>query len=518
MLPGATEDLEVSYAGASGTPVEFAVLAPEADVDRGPAEEPAVSPGASLDPANALVDGAGRARTRLTVGSTPGTFRVRARILGVEPVFFEIEVSPVAQPSVAVLVRYEGLREVSSRSAAVVLGMSCSDELPIEKPNNVEVRTSDDPKMQLEFPLVPKAKYAILAWGRDSTGAVQAFGCAEHTALLTDDKLDAESVVYVDIDDRPLRFVGSFPLELNLDLSASMARLGDTTEAAARAQLSDEEFANAALYFDAVQATLEGLNKTAEAEQWAAQRASVLAGLDAALAPKGIELAGSELAQALQRIGKSLSVGGTLGVGATNSLMELSIHSLVARSMEGTLAFDLMTSFAKLTPSAQILASYDDARAQVQVQNLGISLGLGAYGAALLDGLLAREASDANVPAWRGAAGCDALSAFVTGEPLLSHAGAPLCDAACALSACDTVLRTFLSDARAAMAQLDSQHGTISLTGPVSAHDRGNDDTIDDLGPSTLNGNWGKPDDDDSVEDGVSATLMSVPSESALTL
>ncbi len=519
VLPGGTEELVVSYAGASGTPVEFAVLAPEVEADRSSAEGAlSVPPGASLEPANALVDGSGLALTRLTVGSTPGTFRVRARIPGVAPVFFEVEVSAAQKPSLSVFVRYEGLREVVSRSATVLAGVSCGEELPADKAN-VEVHTADDPKTALEFFLVPKVRYAVLAWGRDASGAAQAYGCVEHTASLTDDKASAEAVVYVDIEDRALRFAGSYSLELVLDLSNSMARLSQVAEEAARTLLGEEEHADAALYLDAVHETLVELGKTSEAALWAERRAGVVAGLSAALSQKGagLEASATELGQGLTRIGRSLSVRAALGVGAANVPMTLAVTSLVARSMEGTVAFDLMSNFSKLAPSAQILATYDDARAQVNVQNLGIGLGLGTYGGALLDALAARVEAPSYAPALRASAGCDPASVFVVNEPALQEGEAPLCDAACAAQACDRVLTELVEEVRAAMTPLDAEHATISLTGPVSAHDREGDETIDDLGASALTGNWGKA-AGASAEDGVSATLSSVPSENALTL
>lgn len=521
LSPGASVELAVLYSGAAGSSVEFAVLAGEVDAARPSSEaEFVLPPGASLEPANAQVDGSGLARTWLTVGSSPGTFRVRARAAGAAPVFFDIEVSAAQAPSLTVYVRYEGLREVASRSATVVPSVSCAEALMSDKAPFVVRTVMDAAKGLLFDELVPKVGYAVLAWGRDASGAAQAYGCAEHTASLTDDKDSAAKVLYVDIEDRPLRFGGyNYPLELSFEFGASMARLAATAEGAAPGLLPESEKPEATFYLDAIYETLSAL-KPSEAAIFQMRRNAVLDALDGALLAKSVGLtqAGSALAASLASAGKTLSVRAALGVGATNVPMTLAITSMVARSdAEGTLSLDLMGYPSKLAPSAQILAEYDDARAQVNVRNLGISLGLGSYGAALLDALAERDGSTWYVPKFGSAAGCDVLSAFVASEAELQEAGQPLCDADCAKAVCEQVLGQLVARVQQSFPALDVEHATVSLMGQLGAHDRQGDESIDDLGPSPLTGNWGTA-SGASAEDAVSASVVSMLGENALTL
>src|SRR5262249_12483561 len=158
----------------SGVPIEFAVAATEADDGDRPEADASVSvpSGIFLVPDLATTDTNGVAGTRVMVGTTPGVFQVRARAPGSNLVFFDIEVSAALSPTVSVWVVYDGLREISSRSAAVLPGLTCEQALSASK-NGYQVRTVEGAEEALTFSLAPEVTYAVVAWGRDSTNAEQ---------------------------------------------------------------------------------------------------------------------------------------------------------------------------------------------------------------------------------------------------------------------------------------------------------------------------------------------------------
>jgi hypothetical protein len=170
--------------------------------------------------------------------------------------------------------------------------------------------------------------------------------------------------------------------------------------------------------------------------------------------------------------------------------MSLNVTSLVARSADGALAFDLMNGSAGKEPAASIQGSYDDASAELSVTALTVSLGLGSYWRDLLDAL---KQSDASWYVGRlgSSAGCDVLASWLASDPSVQDNGAPLCDAACAAQACSSALQALVNAAHTDYAALDAQYSTIRIAGQVRAHERTGDALIDDFGPAQMTGHWG---------------------------
>jgi hypothetical protein len=529
VLPGGMITLAVRYESTefavAGKTVEFAVITPEYSEGVAADSDAAVAPppGAALSRPSTPTDAEGTAETLLTVGSTLGTFQVRARVEGVEPVFFTIEVTEAAQPTLKVHVEYDGLRTLAAYSATAIRDGICGKVEVDGTSTGAEVRTVNLPTNQLNFTL-GNHDYAILAWGRDATNATQAVGCTQLKANeATEDDDEAARIVEVPLTDRKMRLQGPYPIELVLSLDASLKRLGELVTERATLGLPDSDHPEADLYLDAVQQVLSDNGEGSKADQVEAARSSELASsLETALGESGYAAAALALTDVLEDVGNSLAVQASFAVGAPGVPLSLTVNALVARSNEGKVAFDLMAISGNSAPAATITAEYDDLRAQVDVTALGISLPLGTYGRALID-------ANAQVdPKWyvtrlAGPAGCAALSSWLASEPALQEGGAPLCDGACASQVCETVLGDLVSSVQTEFLRLDVEHPAINLGGAISAHNRLGDERstsaepvfkVDDLGPSTLKGNWGKAmgaSEDDAVSASVVTFTESVP-------
>ena len=527
LAPTSTYELKVRYAGPApgGKEVEFAVVPLEDDEGGmrglGAAADGGVSApsGGSLSPSAVLTDDAGRAVTTLTVGSTPGMFRVRARMAGIAPLYFVITVSDALYPKVRVNVKYDGLRPLATRSATAIPKLGCDQAMKSDRTDGLvqtfpqsdaDAGAEDDASQALTFAIVPGQSYAIVAWGRDDTNAELATGCEPLPALTSQSvSTDTPRTVTVTIQDRPMRFEGDFAVELALKLDASMARLSSTTQAQVAALLPSGTNGEARAYLAAVHDALTALqeaDKASKVEALASNGQTLSALADVLTTNQaGYAASGAALSQLVTSVGKNLSVLGGYGVGGGGASMTLTVGSLVTRSDDGALAFNLMTGVSNMVPSATIVGDYDDARATVNVQTLSLSLPLGTYAGALLDALGKDDPSKWFVSRFSGAAGCSAVASWLASEPSMQDGDAPLCDQACGSRVCLDVLGAVVAAARDGYASLND-HASISLTGGVSVHDRMGDESVDDVGPSPLSGNWGK-DPTTDVVDAVSGTL-----------
>jgi hypothetical protein len=363
-----------------------------------------------------------------------------------------------------------------------------------------------------------------VAWGRDSTYAEVASGCEEIIVKAPMVQEDASKTLVVTIEDKRMRLVGkSFPVDLALDLDASMARLASIAQSQAEAVFPSAQNGEAKAYLDIAHDVLMAQNQAAKA---ATLQSQITAGTIQSLADvlsankAGIASTAAALSTLLTSVGKNLSVQANYGVGAVGVPMTLTVGALLARSEDGSLAFDLMAISGDMAPTATIAASFDDARAEVDVQTLSIALGLGNYGRALLDAL-GKDDAKWTVTRFAGAAGCTAVANWLAQNASVSDGGAPLCDKACSASVCSEVTSRVVAAARTGFSvQLDGEHPAISLTGKLSAHDRAGDESVDDLGPSPVSGNWGKSKASDTEkEDAVTGELKSMlMDEGTLTL
>jgi hypothetical protein len=521
VLPSGHTTLRVNYSGTDRLDdVEFVVIAPEADDgDRsdGSLAEMAVPPGASLDPPMAMIAPNGDAQTELTVGSTPGKFQVRARVAGGAPVTFDIQVREALSPTLSVWVSYDGMRDIRSHTATVLPGLTCEEALLSDK-SQAEVRTEIDKNKAIPFSLGPNLSYAVVAWGRDATDAEVAAGCELHVSPITASMEEAVKSITVPLVDRPMRLLGNYPVEITLDLQASMERLQAAALDTVQAALPAGDEAEARGYLNALRAYFVAAQKSEQADAVGLLGDDVVETLAATLEQKAVGQLSAvrELAALLSRVGKQPSMAADYGVGVSNA-MTLTVGSLVARSDDGTLAFDLTNSLGAKAPVASIIADYSDPKAEVNVSALTVSVGLGSYGRALIDALATAGGEGWYMPWFARAAGCDVLAGWLAQEETLSTDGAAWCDAACSEAVCSQALGQLLGKVRDGYPSLDTTHPTISLMGALSAHDRVGNDQVDDLGPSQLTGNWGKASGAETADE-VSGMLVTRPQESPLNL
>lgn len=516
VLPGGTAELAVRYTSDEGgavvgVPVQFALLASDAESYEQP-DAGTQPPGASLTPHVPLTDEEGVARVLLTVGSTAGKFTVRARAEGTAPVYIEVIVGAAPESTLSVHVTYEGARDVVARSATVVESMSC-DQARSANQYGMQVRVQEKPEDALEFSLAYGLPYAVLAWGRDATGAELASGCVE----ITPDQSRGDHEVTVRLEDSLLRLMGHHALSFDFSLSVPAARIASVARAQGEGLAPEaSEHPRAHVFLDAVEAVLRARAQDMKAAQVADKRSDGtldLAALEALLEEHGasVQEAASALGERVASLGERLTADASYGVGASpNVPMAVTLDSFTARSQDGrpSVAFHMLPG--AMLPTVSVLAAYDDARAVVDFTTLRVHLGLGSYARSLL------EARASSSPTWledefADVAGCAWAKTWI--ESALPEE----CDPACAESVCGEALGSMLDKVRTAWSALDVDHPAITLRGVLAARDRDRDGWVDDLGPSVLLGNWGKAQDADESEE-VSAELRTPSQENVITL
>jgi hypothetical protein len=490
LLPNGMTELSVRYIDAFGSalpgvPIEFAVTDPAG--------------GSSLMPSMPVTDDEGRATTLLRVGSDPTTRSFDARVSadGVEPLFIEVRVGEVAGVAVVVEVAYQGARDVQKRTVTALPSVTCSEALAAGVSGELTY-TFEGEETVKEFQLGPGLHYSVLAWGRDRTNAKVAEGCTEVDAPIKDelDPLELEVMLV----DTPMKLQGSYALTLDLDVSESVARVSGAIEAAVSEALPTTDAAEGDFFLDALESTLRGAGNTAAADELAARRTGEgLAGalqssLDAA--QHGVLAYATALAEAAATFGNRLEARTTYGNSEMG--MQVTVDMLRARTTDGTDGLDLGGLITE--GMARIEAQYSDTLGALDIATLSLKLGLGSYGKALVAAIATR-----GEPGPRKEAGCEQLAAFVAADGALALA----CDASCAELACTSALDSVRAASSSALTPLDTAHDTIGLRGKVFAHERDGDGIVNDLGPATLMGHWGKSDDADEVQGSVPAPVTS---------
>ena len=492
VLPGQTVELAVRYRSISGESpaglqVEFALAG--------------MASGASLTPARAVTDGAGVARTKLRAGTMPGMLQVRAGSERTNPVYVDVLVVDALPSEARVRVAYEGARALASYTITALPSSTCQQALARNLSGDV-VHRIEDAEEAIQFELPPGSSTAVLAWGSDDTGAPLARGCRDVEAPFTVNpaqRLLSVSVPLIDVD---LRLEGTLPVEIALNVAATAKRVAETASRTVQRVVSPSGgysmFAEADYYLDAIARTLQ-MNQDSEAlaALEAARSSSTLA---ASLAP-AMTRAGVGPLNLAAKLATLVTVRGSvlLVSGSLTGLQLGSVDDLSAQSADRTDSLRL-----PLQVPTFLDASFDEARAELLVKELRIELGVGAYGRALLAQLLA-DPSLKLMSSLETSAGCAEVVA-----PWAEAQLKGVCDRACALATCKRSTAELLSAVQAALAEPEEASSGITLSGPVTAHDRTDDGVVDDLGPSELDGRW-------SPTDVVNGELRE-PTRNALTL
>jgi hypothetical protein len=488
VLPNGTEPITVRYLDDADEPVageqlEFSFLG--------------VSGSAFLPTERPVTDSDGRATTTLSIGSNPPPeFSVRVSAQGVEPLLIKVYVVDAKTISLSVEAHYLGERDVESRTVSKLAQKTCSEALAAGVAGDVTF-SYDDPEHRAVFELAPGVHYAILAWGRDSTNAKVAVGCGEFSAPV--DPKALHPALRVELNDIPMSPAShSYELNLDLDVSLSVARLHDVIRSRADEDFPDspDSTAQGDFFVQALEAELADreLDDTVPAELGQ----KIETALDAA--NKGLAAYAYALADALSTFGSHVKLHANYGIGAAVELpMSIVIDLVHVRNEDDTVTLLLNgKDSVYVPPLASIEASYSDAWGALDVQALSLSQGLGGYGKAVIAALRANDPTMLD-----DHAGCMAV-----GKVLASQVAQ--CDEACRAATCERALANLRMTLRADLAAFDVSHPTIGLTGKLFVHDRTDDGIVDDVGPADLSGNWGTSEVSDSVTGHVLAPVTTV--------
>jgi hypothetical protein len=472
ILPGSMQDLSVIYVDNSELPVagkwvEFGLMgSPE---------------GASLDPVRAQTDDDGVATTTLVAGrttvvaGTAPTFRVRASTEGLTPQYFDVRVEKAVEPTLPVSVTYAGKRAVQSISLLVVEGMTCD----LLRSNAADIRMSITLALGETQTVYPGAgrHYAIAAWGSDDTNSKLAWGCLPYDAPILKEDPNSTKPFEVKLEDIAFSADTAIPLNFTVDLQSTLATLAPLARSVVADALPKTSTPQASFLLDALQ-TKVNFETARKNDGLDALLQSALDGL-----PAGPLRFADALAAAVAEDGSMCLLQGSLTPVKDNGLSafipDLQVYAVPSDSVAKAVSLSAVP--LKLS---EFSAHYDQDTAVVTIATLKISLGFGSYAAYLLDAIGQQPTRYAERVS--ASTGCSLLGALVGSRP----ASFPNLAQADAVTACESALAALVPAIRSKWAALDEQRNTLSLSGPLSAHDRDGDRKIDDLGPASLDGTW----------------------------
>jgi hypothetical protein len=479
LLPGETLDLAVRCRDADGEPLQ-SVTINLALLDN--------APGASLSTISPTTDRAGIARASLRVGSDAGTFRVRATASGAKATELKIAVAKVEFRTVRVDAQYAGMRDLATRTVTARPNVGCAEALTDRMPGQVN-QTIAAPRTKFTLDLDPGVPYAVVAWGRDAEGGLLALGCRAITYSVEDKDRDQPDELIVELLDHELTFdpaSGPFLVELELDVSASSARLGAAAREAGLAILPQTSEPDADALLDAVAREVRTRAGDAAAQSIAALRSdpAVATSLGNSLraAQTGPSVLLTELDATLRTSAERLVAEATYSVDAAAN-MWLQIDAIYGSRAGG---LPLALSDALLT-GAQVgfAAVFDEPSAEIAVSQLRLSVARDAYGLAVFNALDmgAPPGLSALLSPWLG---LKALSTWVAAsQPTI----VVLCDADCLQRAGDALSKDLLSAARQRIAT-PSGYNAVTVSGQIWVADRDDNNRIDALGSTSLLGTW----------------------------
>ncbi len=477
LIPNAMTLLSVQYLDAQGMPV----AGKEVDFSLTGAAS-----GASLTPAAALTDGQGFATTKLRVGSMQADLQVRATSDDGALDHIDVSVVDVPATTLSVQVSYAGKRMLAVYTVTALNGQACAQASGADVTGDVvyTVPSSMAPSTDqvVKFPRSAGLAMAVLAWGKDETGAKLARGCTDVAADAS--SAHDDGTVSVALSDTPMSLDGQLPLELELNLAAPTARFADAATRAVDAALSPSGgyamFAEADYYLDAIAAQLAQQSASDAVSKLASLRSGTT--LSASLSPALSKAGVGPKAVATSLGGLLASRGAALTLRTSYDAGQLAPPSgLSAMSADGTKSLSL-----SVQPNAPLRSRFDAGLAELLIDGLEIDLGLGSYGRALLGALDAQDAASLQ-SSLASASGCrDVVAAWWA-----KSEAAGLADASMVTAGCEQAVKNLRSAIETGLSALDDQHAMIQLNGSAQLYDRTEDGLVDDLGPSDLNGSWG---------------------------
>lgn len=422
-------------------------------------------------------DAAGRARSRLTAGSTSTVFRVRVSAERAAPAYVDVSVGNVGFGSLRVDADYDGRRAGMRRVVRVYPSLGCGDELPSTAGLLV---TLDGSQVEARLRALPAGlRYAVTGQLEGPSGVVLAHACVDEVEV----SREAETRVALPFVDVPLRYAGPYTTSARLELVASSALLRERLVASGSAPIG-EAGSDAALLLDALEAELRARDAAAEAEALAAER---LAGLEAELAERlereGPSAALAALAATLEARLATVELRGPASIPSTGGA-SWAPTELVFGATGDPGSPPLRVDADALEPSPSIAVSGTLDADALRVERLSIRLPLGRTAEVVLGAEARARGLASPLALLREEAGCEALAAWVLEQRALASS----CDDGCARAACDRALRLVLSGVGSALTELDELRARLDFTGSAEASDVDGDLVVDRWEAEALEG------------------------------
>lgn len=449
------------------------------DDERGPVSDALVSfsfdgraHDSTLDVLSAQTDELGLARTTLTAGMTPGTFRVRVSAEDADPIFVEVAVSDLGFADLRVAPRYEGTRPVRLVAAAVFSDLDCSSPMTRrERGDRYQALGPDDDEANfVGLPL--GVDFAVVGRAEGVDGSLLGWGCVDGVQV----EADGPPVV-VEIEDMPQQTEGSYEVRVAFPTTETAGVVIEELDAL---ELASREAGGSALMLDAIEAQLLASGDTDAASRMARFREE---GLDtrfvgsAVRGRVGLEAAFTAAHSLLGESMGALDVSGVLRVGP--ELLELDVREVGTGPDLETLRSLAVVDYA---PGAEVSAAIDARGEELALEELSVFV----KPSGLVRSIFRRAATEVSdegtrTELWAGWMACDELP---HPDDLAS-----VCDRTCLIEACVDVAATMVATFDAQLELLDLDRSAVRLGGAVALEDETGDLVVDRV-EGTLEGHW----------------------------
>lgn len=462
---------------------------------------------ASLAELAVTTDAEGMAANRLMGGQIVATFRVRVSAEGADDIYIDVASSDAGFGTLVVEATYPGMRVVAQRVLTAQADATCADE-PTEGDPTLTL-TDADQAMFLALPA--DTSYAVHGVAGGLDGTTLATGCVDGIVV----EADRDVVTSIAWDDEPLRPVGMFELEADLDTTAPAASLaqslgltgnGLVLDVAGEANASN---ADAAFLLDSLDATLRG-------EEFAS-RPDYTALADAFAKERALPSTVPSLEQTLQAVLDEAAHGPRVAVRGMADLVQDSLAT-VRLAAEVTLdrdGHDLPMAWRALrvdaipvptdaaVPTVDLRMLDDDAAAEavfragkdsVEITEVRFSLPFGALATQSLRTIAGKETGLAREIAEQ--LGCDEFVAWRAQQSV----GPDVCNGPCIRAACDRAVGRIVAAAEIAWLALDAQRPRVTLHGTLALEDDDGDLEVERMASDRLWGAWQAASDDTEAD------------------
>jgi hypothetical protein len=482
----------------AGEPVAFALVGRARD--------------ASLAELAVTTDADGVASNRLMAGQMVATFRVRASAEGADDVYVDVASSDAGFGALVVDATYAGGRAVAQRMLTAQADAKCGDD-PIEGDPTLTLTDADEATFQA---LPADTTYAVTGVATGADGTVLASSCVDGVEV----EADRDVRTHVVWDDEPLRPVGTFELEADLDTTAPAASLAQSLAWAGEGLVFDVAGVASADAADAA-FLLDSLDDTLRSEAYA-DRPDFVSLADAIAQERAMPTMLPTLEQTLQGVLDVAEAGPRVVVARMANSVEESL-SRVTLAVEVTLdrdgkelpmAWRALHAHAVPVPTDAPSPTVDlgmldaDASAEavfragkdsVEITEVRFVLPFGALATQSLRTMASRDAG--LMRELVGAIGCNAFADWREAQDV----GPNVCHGNCIQAACDRAIGRIVAATEIAWLALDTQRPRVTLHGELMLEDEDGDLDVERMGAALLWGAW-EAASDDTVADLISGS------------